>query len=52
MFGANNKGLEDVKNAIKKVKVKLGLITKEELELEKYNLINIPDSDLTADQKK
>lgn len=52
MFGPNNRGIEDVKMRIKKLKVNLGMLDKDTLESEKFYLISVPDSELTADQKK
>lgn len=44
--------VEDVVKRVKKLKIKLGLITKETLEEEKMSLLNIPDDQLNAEQLK
>lgn len=44
--------IEDIIKRVKKLKIKLGLISKETLEEEKMNLLNIPDDQLNADQLK
>ena len=44
--------IEDVIKRIKKLKIKLGLISKETLEEEKMSLLNIPDDQLNAEQLK
>ena len=51
MFGAG-RGVDDVKKRIKKVKVNLGMLPKEALEEDRYNLIGTPDAQLTQDQIK
>jgi hypothetical protein len=35
---------------IKKYKIKLGLISKEDLQSQKYSMVNTPDSELTPKQ--
>ncbi|KAL4456886.1 hypothetical protein ABPG74_014524 [Tetrahymena malaccensis] len=50
-FG-KGKGIEEVRKRIQKVKVKLGFLPKDTLEEDKYTLINIADSQLTAQQQK
>ena len=44
--------IEDVIKRIKKLKIKLGMISKEALEEEKMSFLNIPDDQLTAEQLK
>ena len=44
--------IEDAVKRIKKLKIKLGLISKETLEEEKMSLLNIPDDKLNAEQLK
>ena len=44
--------IEDVVKRIKKLKIKLGLISKETLEEEKMSLLDIADDQLTAEQLK
>ena len=44
--------VEDAVKRIKKLKIKLGLISKETLEEEKMSLLNIPDDKLNAEQIK
>lgn len=42
--------IEDLERAIKKLKVDLGLISKEELAKERFKYINVPDSELNVKQ--
>lgn len=44
--------VNELKGIIKKLKIKLGLISKEELAKERYSFINTPDSELTPHQLK
>lgn len=44
--------IEDVIKRAKKLKIKLGFISKETLEEEKMSLLNIPDDQLNAEQLK
>lgn len=44
--------IEDVIKRAKKLKIKLGIISKETLEEEKMSLLNIPDDQLNAEQLK
>lgn len=43
---------EDIVKRIKKLKIKLGMISKETLEEEKMSLLDIADDQLTAEQLK
>eukprot|EP00828_Plagiopyla_frontata_P027736 TRINITY_DN3597_c0_g1_i3.p1 TRINITY_DN3597_c0_g1~~TRINITY_DN3597_c0_g1_i3.p1 ORF type:complete len:554 (-),score=92.69 TRINITY_DN3597_c0_g1_i3:60-1721(-) len=43
---------DDIKRRIKVLKIKLGLITQEEIDANKYHLISIPDDQLMPDQKR
>jgi hypothetical protein len=52
LFGQNNRGLDEVKARIKKLKVNLGLLSKDTIDEEKYYLIAVPDTELTPDQKR
>lgn len=42
----------DIRRAIKKLRINLGLVSKEELEKERLSLINVPDSELDDKQRR
>ena len=44
--------VDSLKSTNKKIKIKLGLISKEEIAKDKYSLVNIPDSELNPHQLK
>lgn len=43
---------DELKKRLKKLKIKLGLVTKEDLEEQKFSLLNIPDDQLTPEQQR